>query len=456
MIARGISNWPPGAFAHPRRARDVARIVERDDAVVVRLAVERQRAALDQVPGQLADVHRLLVVRVELALQRLRERVGGARADPGERVPHAVRDAPRVAALADDDALDAEVERRFADAQRDLLQLIVAADEEPEVACLGRVRRERPADARRVEHLRVADQAVDVRLGEEVGRRRDEQHLGALLVEREAHVGAGLLLHVLLEAGERVGERGARQAEVVADPVDLADDLVRVLLAVADGVHDLLGGHRDFGSVDPVWAEHRAAAALRALVVVRVPLVEHVLRQLARADQLREQLAREREVPAVDAAHQVLPRHRHVERVLRADEVVALVRAGAAVDAAVHVDLERAVFAEQLAHPAERLRLPVVGQRAGEAQRLLHLVGGDVRPRRRHRARRERLRRARKFAQRRRLDGGGHLRTGHGAARSELRARAARPRRRDASPRGGRRPGCARARRTRRARAGAC
>ena len=374
--------------------------------------VERQRAALDQVPRQLADVHRLPVARVELALQRLRERVGGAGADAGQRVPHAVRDAPRVPAFADDDALHAQVERRLADAQRDLLQLLVAADEESEIAGLRRMRRQRPADAGGVEHLRVADQAVDVRLGEEVGRRRDEQHLGALFVEREADVGAGLLLHVLLEALERVGERGAGEAEVVADPVDLADDLVRVLLPVADGVHDLLGGHRDLGGVDAVGAEHRAAAALGALVVVRVPLVEHALRQLARADELREQLAGHREMPPVDAAHQVLPRDRHVERILRADEVMALVGARPAMDAAVHVDLERAVLAEELAHLAERLLLPVVGKLAGKADGLLHLVRGDVRLRRRHRAGQERLRRARKFAQRRSLDVGGHRQFG--------------------------------------------
>ena len=375
-----------GCVAHPRGPGDVAGIVKGDDPVVVGRRVERQCASPDQVPGEFADVRGLAEVRVELALQRLRERVGPAGADAGERVPEAVGDAPGVTALADDDALDAEVQRRLAHPQRHPPHVLVAADEQAEVARFRSVRRQRPGNPRRVEDLGIADQAVDVRLGEEVGRRHDEQDVGALFVDREAHVDAGFVLDVLLEAFQRVGERGAGQAEVVADPVDLGDDLVRVLLAETDAVHDLLGRHRDLGGVDSVRAEHRAAPALGALVVVGVPLVEHVAGQLARADQLREQLAGQREVPAVDAAHQFLARDRHVQRVLRADEVMALLGAGAAAHARVHVDLERAVLAQELAHLGERLLLPVGHEFAGEAQRFLDLVVGDVGARGRHRA----------------------------------------------------------------------
>ena len=69
---------------------------------------KRERAALDQVVGELADVLRDRVALVEEV-----ERAG-------QRVPEAVGDAPGVAALADHDALDAELERRLADAQGDL------------------------------------------------------------------------------------------------------------------------------------------------------------------------------------------------------------------------------------------------------------------------------------------------------------------------------------------------
>jgi hypothetical protein len=47
-------------------------------------------------------------------------------------------------------------------------------------------------------------------------------------------VDAGVFLDVLFQALQGVGQRRAGQAEVVADLVHLADDLVRVLLAVAD------------------------------------------------------------------------------------------------------------------------------------------------------------------------------------------------------------------------------
>ena len=77
-----------------------------------------------------------------------------------------------------------------------------------------------------MQDLGVADQAVHVRRGEEIGARGHQQDVGALRVERQLDADAGLLLDVLLEALERVLQRLRRQAEVVADLVDLADDLV--------------------------------------------------------------------------------------------------------------------------------------------------------------------------------------------------------------------------------------
>jgi len=280
-----------------------------------------------------------------------------------------------MAALADHDALDAELQRRLADAQRDLAQLFVVADEHAEVAGLAGLGRERPADAGGMEDLAVADQALDMRLGEEVGAGRDQQHLGALHVQRVAHGHAGVLERVLFQALQRVFQRRPGQAQVVADLVaqvvadlvDLADDLVAVLLAQAHAGHDLARGHGDFGGVDAVGAEHAAAAAFAALVVVAPPLVEHVLRHVHRPHQLGEVLSSEGEVAAIDRAHQVLARHRHVLRVARAQEVVALVAAGAAVHAGVHVHAQAAVLAQQFAHAGNRTLFPALGQLARKA-----------------------------------------------------------------------------------------
>ena len=54
------------------------------------------------------------------------------------------------------------------------------------------------------------------------------------------------------------------------------------LMLQPDQVEQLPGHHRDLRRVDAVGAEHRAAPALGALVEVVVPLLEDVLRQLAR------------------------------------------------------------------------------------------------------------------------------------------------------------------------------
>ena len=225
-----------------------------------------------------------------------------------------------------------------------------------------------------------------MRLGKEIGGGRDQQHFRALHVERQPDVGAGRVLDVFLEPGERVFQRGARQAEIVADLVHLADDLVAVLLPHADRVHDVPGGHGDFGGIDAVRAEHRAPAAFRALVEVAVPLVEHFAGQVLGAHQLRKILSSQGEIAAVDFAHQVLARNRHVLGIAGAEKIVALVGAGAAMHAGIQIHLERAVLGEQLAHPGDGLFLPVLHQLAGKSERLLNRRGGDERPAVRHRA----------------------------------------------------------------------
>ena len=305
---------------------------------------------------------------------------------PDQRIPEAVGDAPGVAAFADYDAPDAQLERRLAHAHRDTAHLLVIADEQPEVAGLGGVRRQRPADSGLVKDLGITDQAFDVRLGEEIGGRRDQQHFRVLHVKRQLDVDPGVVLDVFFESGKRVFQRRAWQPQVIADLVHLADDLVAVFLSHADRVHDLPRGHGDFGGIDAVRAEHRTATAFRTLIEVGVPLVEHFAGQVRGADQLREMLAGQGEIAAVDLAHQVLAGDRHVPGVTGAEKIVALVGARAAVHAGVEIDLQRTVLAEQLAHLGDGFFLPVLDQFAGKTKRALNRRRGDERPAVRHRA----------------------------------------------------------------------
>ena len=122
-------------------------------------------------------------------------------------------------------------------------------------------------------------------LGEEIGAGGDQQDVGAFLVQRQPDLDAGIVLDILFQALQRVFQRRAGQAQIVADLVDLADDLVAVFLALADMVHDVARGHGYLGRVDAVGAIDRAAAALRALMEIVVPVVQHLFGQVLGADQ---------------------------------------------------------------------------------------------------------------------------------------------------------------------------
>ena len=223
----------------------------------------------------------------------------------------------------------------------------------------------------------------------------------------------------------------------------LADDLVGVLLAVADRIENLARRHGDFGGVDAVGAEHGAAAAFGTLVEIAVPLVQHFARQVARTDEFGKEFAGQGEVAAVHAAHQVLARHRHVLRVLRADEIVALVGAGAAMDAGIHVDLERTVLRQQFAHLGDGPVVPVVDQLPGKADGFVDLVAGDEGLQTLHRARLQR----------------GNDRddtVGRGGDFSHSSSPAPPPRARYGAFRGDCLPDCGRARKRRRVHEGAC
>ena len=106
-------------------------------------------------------------------------------------------------------------------------------------------------------------------------------------------------------------------------------------------------------------------------MVVAPPLVEHVFGEVHRAHELWEVLTGDREMTPVDLAEQILARNRHVVGVRRTQEIVALVRAGAAFYAGIQEHSERAVFAEQVAHLGNGDIVPVIHQLAWKPKRLL-------------------------------------------------------------------------------------
>ena len=101
---------------------------------------------------------------------------------------------------------------------------------------------------------------------------------------------------------------------------------------------------RDFGGIDAVGAEQRAAAAFGALVEVGEPLFDASGGQLAAAATLP------RRRPAVVKSRRYTERsnsarsHGHILRIVGAEEEVAFVGAGAATHAGIHEDLEGTVL----------------------------------------------------------------------------------------------------------------
>ena len=182
---------------------------------------------------------------------------------------------------------------------------------------------------------------------------------------------------------------GPRKTEVVPEPPRLLDDLVGVVLPDPNPIHHLARGHRELRGVDPDRAVDRAAPALRALVEVGVPVVEHLRGELLRPHQPGDEAAREGVVPPVHVPEEILPGDRHVLRVAGPEEVVALVRAGAALHARIEEVAERAPLLDDVPHRADRRGLPVVDERAGKAEGALRFRRGAAGDEARGRARRE-------------------------------------------------------------------
>src|SRR3990172_6528007 len=352
----------PRLLEHAHPARRVAGVVERHAPAVVAGRVELQLAVLDEVRRELHDVDHLgragvLEPRAGHGRDRDLEEVRGS----VHRVHVLVQHAPHVAALAAQDPLHSQALRLGVDLGVEPLHH-VGRGEHAEVAALRGVRAPGEVEPDLVEEGHVAHARVDARLGQEVARGRDEEDLGALLVDGHLDLHPRHLLDVFGEELEGILEAVRLDPQVVPGPVAVGHRLDDPVDVDAEQVQELARHHRDLGGVDAVGAEHGAAPALGALVEVEEPLLDDVESERPRPHHPAEELPGGGEVVAVDGPEQLGAQDRHVLRVAAADVEVALVRARPAAHADVHEHPERAVLADPLPDAVEDDLLPVGGE----------------------------------------------------------------------------------------------
>ena len=314
---------------------------------------------MDQVRGELADVHHLCGTGV------FEDCAGDGRNRHFEEIGRAVHrihilmeHAPHVTALAAEDPFDAETFGFFVHLGVEALHHLVRG-EEPEVAAFRSVGADGVVEADLAKEHQVTEQGVVVRRAEVVGRRHNEQHFGAFAIDGNFEVESGDFRSLFRRKIDTVFEPVRLDAEMIADAEAVGRGLKHPVDVAADEVQQLAAHHGDFGGVDSIRAEDGAAAALGALVEVVEPLLDHILGEFAAAGKLAENAPGQREVAAVDGAHQLRARHRHVLGIGRAEIEVAFVGAGAAAHADVHEEAEGAIFLEPLLHAVEDDVLPV-------------------------------------------------------------------------------------------------
>ena len=334
--------------------------------VIVGRLVQCQCTPLDQVVGEFEDMLRYRVFRVQ--------EVKGA----GQGIQEAVGNPPGMATLTHNEALDAQVEGGFADTQRHLAHVFIAADEHAEICGLAGMGTQGPADAGFVKHLGIAYQSIDVRLGKEVSGWRDNQNFRTFLIQREPYLDAGVVLNIFFQTLQGICQGRLGQAEVVSNLVHLGNNLVAIFLPDTHGIHDLARGHGDFSGIDSVGTKYGTAAALGTLVKVTVPVIQHLLCQVNGADQLGEVFAGKGKVAAIYLAQQILAGDRHVFRIAGAQVVVTLVGAGTALDTGIEEHPESPVLASQFLHLVQGDLFPIVDQFTRESQVFLEFFLGDI------------------------------------------------------------------------------
>ena len=180
-------------------------------------------------------------------------------------------------------------------------------------------------------------------------------------------------------------------AEVVARAVTVGHRFHDPVDAEAELMQQFADDSRDFGGIDAVGAEQGAAAAFGALVEVGEPFFDDVGGQLAGARNLAEETPGGGEVAAVHGTEQFRTQHRHIFRIVGAEEEVAFVGAGAATHAGIHEDLEGTVLGKTFLQgliddffpvfgqvPILFLRLPRMGMRHVQPFHDIHLGGIGV------------------------------------------------------------------------------
>ncbi len=198
-----------------------------------------------------------------------------------------VQHAPHVAALAAQDPLHAQAFGFGVDLGVEPLDHLVGG-EQAEVAALGGIGAEGVIEADFVQQREIAEEGVIVRRAEVVGRGHDQQNLRALAVDGGFHADAGDLFELIHGEIEAVLEAVRLNAQVIAGAEAVGGGFQHPVDVDAHQVHQLARHHGDFGGVDAVRAEDRAAAALGALVEVVEPLLEDVLGEVAGAGQAAE------------------------------------------------------------------------------------------------------------------------------------------------------------------------
>ena len=382
-----------GLFEQAHGAGRVAGVVEGGDDAGVAFGAEIQLVVVNQVGRELGDVHHL----------------GGpcvfkARAGDGGRgnVHHAfgsgavvgrhvlVDDAPHVAAFAAEDPFGAEALGFRVHLGVQLLRH-VEGHEGAEVAAFGGVGGQGVVQPKLVEQHQVPHEGVDAGFREHVAGRRDEEDLVPLLVERRIDMDTGDGFDIFAEEFNDFLEGVGLDAEVVARAVTVGHRFHDPVDAEAELMQQFADDSRDFGGIDAVGAEQRAAAAFGALVEVGEPFFDDVGGQLAGARNLAEETPGGGEVAAVHGTEQFRTQHRHIFRIVGAEEEVAFVGAGAATHAGIHEDLEGTVLGKTFLQgliddffpvfgqvPILFLRLPRVGMRHVQPFHDIHLGGIGV------------------------------------------------------------------------------
>ena len=192
-----------------------------------------------------------------------------------------------MAALAPEDPFDPEALGLRVDLGVEALDHLVRG-EQAEVPPLGGVGAQGVVEADLVEEHQVAHAGIGPGIGEVVAGGRDEQDLRALLVDGSfTCTPVRSSMSSTMNSSMSLTPRGL-DAQVVSRPEAVRHRLRDPVDVAADEVEELPAHHGDLRLVDAVGAEDRTAAALRALVEVVEPLLEHVDRQVPGAGQPAE------------------------------------------------------------------------------------------------------------------------------------------------------------------------